>query len=45
MRVNGRAVLRGVYWLQKENVIGVEEKTRRKGGEKGGNVIEEDDEK
>ena len=31
--------------MQKENVIGVEEKTRRKGGEKGGNVIEKDDEK
>ena len=31
--------------MQKENVISIEEKTRRKGGDKGGNVIEEDDEK
>ena len=31
--------------MQKEDVVGVEEKTRRKGGEKRGNVIEEDDEK
>ena len=45
MRVNGRAVLKGIYWVQKEDVVSIEEKTRRKGEEKGRNVIKEDDEK